>query len=1691
MSNIITDPISSLLPIAATLLPPPFSTALKVAETAGILPKKIPSLPASLVNPAQSWTDAVKKFVPGVTKTRNPTPKPTDTPLQSAASGPISAATASVPKKPVTKPRMRASKPTPSAAPTVVVQVQLPQAAPSAAPVPIKATQPLNSKGSLKTQGAVGAARRVARTQTISRSTEKPQVLKAAIECLKKLMNVRKMFADLDLAEAQMPGTVDRMKGYTTPAAVPTKRVKYNPFTSIFIDTMSLKLTEAHNILADAPNRRSVSRVRTILAAVHQGMQMPPVGSNPDYFILRARHDFHTVYTDWDSVKKVMPNVQWRAALSVIHKYAKGWFSHAMLKAVDFFGGSFSPNEAKQAVKVHPHAHKSASHLKRLTKSANRKEAESAHRALDDRLGVSRGSKRSAKSTTRLMGGKKSNAKSYDQGYLTNWLKNLIGGESPLDHMKSSSSLCNWIVANPSHSPTAEELRLIRITVPLADVRDFFNTFQGNKRLLYLSLCNYIPSHMMKFEETMDDGVSLALVGDREFVTDLYDDLISTEGDAPMTLLEKLFDLVSSALKATGPIVEAILSVLKKAFETVKRWISALYDAMAPAAIFMRQVFYDALIKIGAFFGVIVPQTNVSEPKDHELAALSTLEQDSSDTRNLFDDDNFPAEAASSRPQGKEPHRIQSVFANMFGPYNKLVSEDLTTEGFMTEIKNANSIMTFLNGIMTLFTKVVKAVTNFGAYLLAKLFDVPLVPEMLETAARLASDVEQSQVPDLELSEEFVKMYYSLVNMAFHCTEDPALRASYTSITSRMHRSLSKAMSTCRAAHQRKEPFAIHIVGAAGLGKTTLVPILARVCLRTSAKETASRMYNWDSTGYQDSYVGQDIVVINDIFNEQNEDYDVEICSALLQIVSNNFWPVPVASPEKKGCTPINAKLVMTTSNALNFPCASALRDPDAYRRRRSIVVEVVRSPGLNVLKDTSHPYNDYLFVVKNRYDEADQALWTTMNFLTFIRYVSVLYSAFEEKDEAVGNMQEEIYNADHPSDTAHLFSQSLIAGPNSVMRCSAAALAIFEKSTRHVAVGAQDANLRDFASAAALARDKVREENHKNRADPKKQIVPIVIRPNHALAALAAHLSKGIFTHDFKDDPQPLYRPNPPREVVVNLPGPTLFERICNWIVINRATVALLLASSALSIGALAFFLQVREMPSYSFHRYTSILKSDAQNVSGSSQPKAVRSIKTVARRIISQEQDQSIYFDRLSRNLVPLEVEATNGSKAYMQGLLLHENYMLTNVHSMATVDDLDESGKLQSWTLIWNDGSRHVLRGFDFEKDLGRFEGSDLCMIRLPESFPWRSLGTRSVLRHFVSDSNEVRVGAWTFTTLRKMAGNAYSPGIHKSLEGARITDVTIFDNNGKAVHTREQQYRFDVESSNGLCGSLLLGGTNSRICGLHVSGGSHHADFAPICAQDLVAFIRSVFDPKFAAIVTTSGIDPVLSDPESVSQSQAPIEFFENDSNLVFLPTAPRSEEAPSSSGAVSLEQGLPFSLPLRTPADNTSTRLSARSASAATLSALQAARFAEASDPSFFPNIDNPLLLDPPTSIPPSTELPVESQLWSATLLEAVDGTEQGGSPHLAVFLLTESESALFLSDPLFWSSAECKETECPRFQSSIASKTNGYLSPRPSSARHEPFPLSHVHLSSTSVLFLCPSSLISSEEVLKLVIALE
>uniref|UniRef100_A0AAT9JAX3 RNA1 polyprotein n=1 Tax=Senecio pinnatifolius nepovirus TaxID=3115776 RepID=A0AAT9JAX3_9SECO len=140
----------------------------------------------------------------------------------------------------------------------------------------------------------------------------------------------------------------------------------------------------------------------------------------------------------------------------------------------------------------------------------------------------------------------------------------------------------------------------------------------------------------------------------------------------------------------------------------------------------------------------------------------------------------------------------------------------------------------------------------------------------------------------------------------------------------------------------RRQPFWIYLHGSSQCGKSTFANHLVPQLLMHMGVDPSDSYSKDPSDEYWSNYFQQTAIKINDLSAIDSSNKG-SIETKLIPLISTEECSVSAAAVEAKGMQ-FMSEIIVTTSNVFDAPTTAGVLDIDAYRRRRSLVLECRRA---------------------------------------------------------------------------------------------------------------------------------------------------------------------------------------------------------------------------------------------------------------------------------------------------------------------------------------------------------------------------------------------------------------------------------------------------------------------------------------------------------------------------------------------------------------------------------------------------------------------------------------------------------------------------------------------------------------------------------------------------------------------------
>ena len=201
---------------------------------------------------------------------------------------------------------------------------------------------------------------------------------------------------------------------------------------------------------------------------------------------------------------------------------------------------------------------------------------------------------------------------------------------------------------------------------------------------------------------------------------------------------------------------------------------------------------------------------------------------------------------------------------------------------------------------------------------------------------------------DSELASEIKRLYDTGANfqdMILKCRIPRNIAEVFYKTFQTLTTLHKETIAFCGYDRIRPSPFVLHIFGASGVGKSTMMNFLLNDVYnkRQLPFDRQHDIYVRNSVqSFWDGYKNQKVVLFDDFMQSQVETDLSQILVELVRCKNTMAFPLQMASLEHKGNTRFTSEFIYISSNKDIPQNISCVLDPNAIRRRRDIVVEAV-----------------------------------------------------------------------------------------------------------------------------------------------------------------------------------------------------------------------------------------------------------------------------------------------------------------------------------------------------------------------------------------------------------------------------------------------------------------------------------------------------------------------------------------------------------------------------------------------------------------------------------------------------------------------------------------------------------------------------------------------------------------------------
>jgi hypothetical protein len=233
-----------------------------------------------------------------------------------------------------------------------------------------------------------------------------------------------------------------------------------------------------------------------------------------------------------------------------------------------------------------------------------------------------------------------------------------------------------------------------------------------------------------------------------------------------------------------------------------------------------------------------------------------------------------------------------------------------------------------------------------------------------------------------------------------HCKEQAAKAGmQYSTDIKKFFDTMDKAIMAHASKTEKKAPFVIKLTGLAGVGKSTLWPILAgSIYQDMSIKQILAATFSRNATSeYWDGYNKDTKIVLYDDFGQSREELDF---GELIHLVSAadfqaSFGSVDPSSPYGVKGMIVNPELVVLLSNStVHMP--TTINDQNALNRRRNVHLT------LNKKLEEGQTLEDLVFDAIECRDSSTEIIFHSLTLDEARSFIKQQYDEYHKKQEDI-----------------------------------------------------------------------------------------------------------------------------------------------------------------------------------------------------------------------------------------------------------------------------------------------------------------------------------------------------------------------------------------------------------------------------------------------------------------------------------------------------------------------------------------------------------------------------------------------------------------------------------------------------------------------------------------------------------------
>ena len=389
----------------------------------------------------------------------------------------------------------------------------------------------------------------------------------------------------------------------------------------------------------------------------------------------------------------------------------------------------------------------------------------------------------------------------------------------------------------------------------------------------------------------------------------------------------------------------------------------------------------------------------------------------------VFYDADPPNPATMPLPSKEEKNTVTTQDGNIIDSLVSVVAGffgyDVDTRGASAMLSDAVKVMSISNGAINFLRNFTNLITSCLTWIISKVtslaLNVPVLASLMSTdsdyamAHQVLTRGVSTDTYDIQFCQTAIKWHSDLLTKSAnaHRVGNDRLKSHFTTLYNMTYKFIEAFRTAALGNKSRIEPTVIMLMGAPGIGKSTIANALManlfpKIYDRPFHEGDVYTMPVNTESKFYDGYIAQKVVMMEERFADTSTLAITSTLHTLLHLVSGNAMPAEQASLPLKGTIFFVPDFVIACENHIDVS-AGTIANKDAIPRRFKHVVQLTAPQGGQILKTDTEAelfvkLKSYIFTqIKMTFDVDDKGQGINSNFTFALTNVSYSFDQFAD----------------------------------------------------------------------------------------------------------------------------------------------------------------------------------------------------------------------------------------------------------------------------------------------------------------------------------------------------------------------------------------------------------------------------------------------------------------------------------------------------------------------------------------------------------------------------------------------------------------------------------------------------------------------------------------------------------------------